>query len=134
MAVPHGLTQFRPADSPAKSRRVRIRLTAPSRTAEGKTVSVTLCKVSETIEIDEPVLREAVSVERVPIGKVIDEAPPNREEGDLTVVPEVEERITVLRELVLTEEILLRRTRETRRHRETATLRRIEAEIATADD
>lgn len=113
---------------------VEERVDIGSRTAEGKTVSVTLRPVSETIEIDEPVLREAVSVERVPIGQVIDEAPPIREEGDLTVVPVVEERITVLRELVLTEEILLRRTRETRRHRETATLRRTEAEIATADD
>lgn len=62
--------------------------------------------------VQEPLAVEAVDVERVPIGRVVDELPQVRQEGDVTVVPVVAERLVTRTELVLVEEIRLRRRRE----------------------
>ncbi len=82
------------------------------REAVGRTVTVTTTPVTERHTVSEPVTRESVTVERVPIGKVVEEVPEVTEDGDLTVIPVVEERITIVKELVLAEEIHLRRVRE----------------------
>jgi uncharacterized protein (TIGR02271 family) len=79
--------------------------------------------------VDEPVVRERVEVQRVPINKVVDAAPPQREDGDTLIIPVVEEQLVVERRLVLKEEIRVRRTRITERHREEVTLRSEEAEV-----
>ena len=54
---------------------------------------------------------EAVEVERVPVGSVIDAVPPMREVDGVTIIPVVEERVRVVRELVLVEEVRMRRVR-----------------------
>ncbi len=54
---------------------------------------------------------ETVEVERVPVGTVVDAVPPMREVDGVTIIPVVEERIRVVRELVLVEEVRLRRVR-----------------------
>jgi len=87
------------------------RVVVGKRVIEGRTVTVTARPVSKTQTIAEPVLKERVIVERVPIGEVVDAIPQIREEGDLTVIPVVEEQIVVTKRLVLTEEIHMRRTR-----------------------
>lgn len=51
-----------------------------------------------------------VDVERVPVDRRIDRIPDIVTEGDLTIVPVVEERIVVTRELYLKEELHIRRT------------------------
>jgi uncharacterized protein (TIGR02271 family) len=81
----------------------------------------------ETVEV--PLTRESVQVERVAIGREINAIPPRRQEGDTTIVPIVEEVVTVQRKLVLKEELHLRLVRTTEQHRETVTLRRQEAVI-----
>jgi uncharacterized protein (TIGR02271 family) len=81
----------------------------------------------ETVEI--PLTRENVEIERVAVGREVDEIPPRRQEGDTTIVPIVEEVITLQRKLVLKEELHLRFVRATEQHRETVTLRRQEAVI-----
>lgn len=62
---------------------------------------------------DEPVSAEldgeTVEVLRVPVGREVDEAPQLRIEGDVTIVPVVEEMLVVERRLFLREEIHLRR-------------------------
>jgi len=88
----------------------RVRLERQVR--EGRTVSVHTRPVTETLTLTAPVSRERVSVERVPVNRVVSEMPAVREEGDLTIIPVVEERPRIVMELVLTEEIHLRRTRE----------------------
>ena len=79
-------------------------------------------------ERDEAVERElqqdVLSVERIPVGRVVEAAPPVREEGDLTVVPVLEERLVVTKQLVLTEEIHIRRQRKAVPWKETVTLRK----------
>lgn len=54
---------------------------------------------------------EAVEVERVAINTVVDVVPPTREVDGVTIIPVVEERVRVVRELVLVEEVRMRRVR-----------------------
>jgi uncharacterized protein (TIGR02271 family) len=65
-------------------------------------------------QVDETVAHEYVDVQRVPVGRVVDAAPDVRQEGDVMVVPVVEERLVTRKELVLVEEIRLTRRREVR--------------------
>ena len=88
----------------------RVRL--DTRVREGRTVAVHTRPVTETLTLSAPVTREHVTVERVPVNRVVETVPPVREEGDLTIIPVVEERPRIVMELVVTEEIHLRRTRE----------------------
>lgn len=60
-----------------------------------------------------PVQAEVVDVQRVPIGRVVDVPPAVRHEGNVIVVPVLEERLVTRKELVLVEEIRLTRRRET---------------------
>ena len=57
--------------------------------------------------VDEPLLKEQVSVERVAIDRWVDEAPPIRNEGDTLIVPVVEEVLVVEKRLRLREEVRL---------------------------
>lgn len=101
---------------------------------EGRTVRVSTRPVQETFAISEPVSRERVTVERVPVGRVVDEIPPTREEGDETIIPVVEERVRVVVDLVLVEEIHLRRQRTTETAETEVNLRRTEVEIEEDPD
>lgn len=58
-----------------------------------------------TQTIEHPVLRERVTVERVPMNQYLDAAPPVRTEGDVLVVPVIEEVIVFEKRLVLREEL-----------------------------
>lgn len=78
----------------------------------------------EQAEVDEPLITEHVDAERVPIGRVIDQPVGIRHEGEVTIVPVIEERLVARKELVLVEEIRLTRRREVRQAREQVTLRR----------
>jgi uncharacterized protein (TIGR02271 family) len=81
----------------------------------------------ETVEV--PLTKEYVEVERVPIGREIEAMPASRQEGDVTIVPVVEEIVVTRRKLVLKEEVHLRLVRTTEQHRESVVLRRHEAVI-----
>jgi uncharacterized protein (TIGR02271 family) len=64
--------------------------------------------------ISAPAVHEDVEVRRVPINRVVEEAPKSRRRGDTIIVPVVEEEVIVTKRLVLKEEIHLikRRTKE----------------------
>lgn len=68
---------------------------------------------TETVEHRLPaeLSRDEVEVVRVPVGRRIDRAPEPVTEGDLTIIPVVEERLVVTRELYLREEVHVRRIR-----------------------
>ena len=86
--------------------------------------------VSEHDEAVERQLRQDVlSVERIPVGRVVEIAPVVREEGDLTIVPVLEERLVVIKQLVLKEEIHIRRQKTVVPWKETVTLRRETATV-----
>jgi uncharacterized protein (TIGR02271 family) len=52
--------------------------------------------------------RRLVEVERVPVDQEVEAPPPVRQEGDLVIVPVLEERLVLVRRLVVTEEVRFR--------------------------
>ena len=92
-------------------------------------VQVHLHTVDREHPVDELLTHERVEIERVPIGRQVDAVPADRQEGDTTIIPVVEEVVVVHRQLVLKEEIRMRRVRITEHHRETVTLREQEATV-----
>ena len=67
--------------------------------------------LTETVEelVRAEVQREDVDVTRVPIDKVVESAPQIRTEGDVTIIPVVEEVLVVEKRLLLKEEVHIRR-------------------------
>jgi len=59
----------------------------------------------EVVTVDEPLTTEVTEVERVAVGRPLDEPVAVRHEGDVMVVPVVEERLVTRKQLVLVEEI-----------------------------
>lgn len=103
-----------------------------------KTVVLGRVKVSTVTRehealVDEMLASEHVEIERTPIGKPIDAIPAIREEGDTTIVPVVEETLVLRRQLVLKEEVRIRRVRGTERYQERVTLRKQEAVVTRFD-
>jgi len=80
--------------------------------------------------VDEMLQHEKVEVERVPIDRPVEAMPSVRQEGDVTIIPVVEEVVKIERHLVLKEEVHIRRVKHTERYQETITLRRQEAVIS----
>ena len=81
-------------------------------------------RVTEREEVvDEPLLREAVRVERVSINQIVTEAPPARQEGDTLIVPVLEEVLVTEKRLLLKEEIRITRSQATVSDPQTITLR-----------
>jgi uncharacterized protein (TIGR02271 family) len=79
--------------------------------------------------IDEELTHVRVEIERVPIGRTIEVVPPIGQEGDITIIPVVEEVVVVERRLVLKEEIRVRRVSTKEQHQETVVLRQQEAVV-----
>jgi stress response protein YsnF len=84
-------------------------------------------------EVETSLLTERVEVTTVPIGRVVDEPPRIRVEGDVTIVPVLEEEVVVERRLVLREEIHLRRLSEATPVTVPVALRRERAEIERSE-
>ena len=72
---------------------------------------------------------ERVEVTRIPVDQVVSEAPAVRMEGDVTIVPVLEEVLFVEKRLVLKEELHIRRTATTETVELPVTLRKQRAVI-----
>ena len=79
--------------------------------------------------ISEPILHEEVSVERVPVNKFIETTPEIRYEGDLMIIPVVEQRAVIEKRLYLTEELHVRKQVIETYHTEEITLRKEEVDV-----
>jgi uncharacterized protein (TIGR02271 family) len=81
-------------------------------------------------EIAEAVLhQDELSVERVPLGVPVDAAPPVREEGDVLIVPVLEEQLVIQTRLILKEELRITRRRRSETFREPVRLRAERVEV-----
>lgn len=79
--------------------------------------------------VDQPLLRDSVTVTRVPINRVIDQPIDVRQEGETLIVPVLEELLVVEKRLLLVEEVhITRHTSETHQPQE-VTLRREEVTV-----
>jgi uncharacterized protein (TIGR02271 family) len=87
-------------------------------------------RISKTVQarevvVDDPLKRETVRVEHVPINQVVTGAVPQvREEGDITVIPILEERVVTSTELVLVEEVRIHRVHSEYHDPQRVTLRK----------
>ena len=96
-----------------------------TRLLQGETVRVATVTHAREHVVDVPLTREIIDVEHVPINQVVEVAPAIRYEGDVTILPVMEEVeiVVIERRLILKEEIHVRRRRVTETHRETISLR-----------
>ena len=78
--------------------------------------------------VDVPHFQEEVKVERVPVDQLVEEAPGVRTEGDVTIVPVLEERYVLEKKLVLVEELHIRKERMESHHPQT--LKVLKEEVA----
>jgi uncharacterized protein (TIGR02271 family) len=86
-------------------------------------------------QIDEPVWREEVEVEHLVINRVVDgPAPTVRTEGDVLIIPLVEEVLVVKKQLILREEFRITKRRTTTPSSQKVTLRREEAKIERLEE
>lgn len=97
--------------------------------AETERVTVHTTPEEEQVVLRDEVRREYVEVTRVPIDREVAEAPPIRTEGDITIVPVLEERLVVEKRLFLVEELHLRRSTRTEQVEIPTTVRRTRVEI-----
>lgn len=81
----------------------------------------------ETVDVD--VAEILTEIERRPVGRIVRRAPRPRWEGDVLVVPVVEEILVVEKRLRVVEEVRLSRVRKSRRVKKTVTLRRTRAVV-----
>lgn len=72
---------------------------------------------------------ERVEIEHRPVNAWVDTMPQVREEGEVTIVPLVEERLVVEKRLFVTEEVHIRRVRSTESVEVPVTLRRQQAVV-----
>lgn len=86
---------------------------------------------NELVEV--PLRKEHVDVRRVVVDRIVEGPLPVRREGDVTIIPVVEEVLVVQKHYRLKEEIYVTRTTTEEIHRERVTLRRQEAEIEQLD-
>jgi uncharacterized protein (TIGR02271 family) len=87
-------------------------------------------RVSEREElIDEPLFREEVTVERVPINQYVDQPPQVRHEGDVMIIPVIQEQLVMQKRLVLVEELRVRKQVVETHQPQSVTLRREEIDV-----
>lgn len=91
--------------------------------------------VSERTEtVDLPLTREEVEIERLSIGRPVEEAEGVRYEGDVMVIPRYEEVLVVSKQLVLVEELRVTRRRREHREPQAVVLRREELNVERTGD
>jgi uncharacterized protein (TIGR02271 family) len=95
----------------------------------GRTRISTVIREQEE-QVEEPLTREVVEIERRPVGEQVASMPPIREEGDTIIIPVVEEQLVIERRLVLKEEVRVRRIRRTEIHQERVTTRKQDVMVA----
>ncbi|MGB3738786.1 MAG: DUF2382 domain-containing protein [Pontixanthobacter sp.] len=110
---------------------VEERVTVDKVVREGRSVTVTTTPVVDEHTVSEQVARETVDVRRVPVDHVVDAVPETIVDGDTTIIPVMEERLVVRKELVLKEEIHLTRTRSTETETHNIALARTDVTIET---
>ncbi len=79
--------------------------------------------------IDEPLLNEKVTVERVPVNQYVDEPPQVRHEGDTMFIPVVEEHLVFHKRLFLVEELRVKKQIVETHQPQSVTLRKEEIDV-----
>lgn len=96
-----------------------------------ETGRVRIQKTVQTAEewVDVPLLHDRVQVERVPVGRYLEQPETAHYRGDTLVIPVMEEVVVVQKRLLLREEIHVTTRRERTQHREAVTLQREQVSV-----
>jgi uncharacterized protein (TIGR02271 family) len=116
-------------DSPVTIPLVAERLRIDKRDVVTGGVRVQKQVVEHTETIRETLSSDELDIARVPVGRFVDAAPQLRQEGDVTIIPVVEEVAVVQTRLWLREEVHVTRRRVAIESPQTVTLRREELHI-----
>ena len=113
---------------------VRIPLVAETARLEKRVVETGRVRIqTRPVERDETInamlARSDVTVERVPIDRVVHETPVARQDGDTWVIPVMEERLVVETQLVPREELRITTTVSHEHVHETVRLRREQVDV-----
>ncbi|WP_299822997.1 YsnF/AvaK domain-containing protein [uncultured Jannaschia sp.] len=106
------------------------RLKVSKHETERLVATIRLRTHQEEVPVRETLRREHVDIERLPVDRIVDEPPATREEGDVTIIPIVEE--VLVRRFRVVEELHVRRRSDTVKVEETVMLRRQDVQIDTA--
>ncbi len=99
-----------------------------------KIVETGKVKISKRIKeqeqfVDVPLMHEEISVERVPVNKFVEVKPEIRYEGNLMIIPVIEQRVVLQKQLFVTEELHVRTDVIETHHTEEMTLLKEEVDI-----
>lgn len=93
---------------------VVIPILAEDVVVEKQVVETGRVRVHKTVQqheelVDEPLVQEAIEVERVPVNRIIERPIPTRQEGDVTIISVTKEVLVVEKRLMFTEEVRITR-------------------------
>jgi uncharacterized protein (TIGR02271 family) len=103
-----------------------------------RTVEIGRVRVTKVVRereevVAEPLTRDEVTVERVPVGRVADGLVGVRQEGDTMIIPLLEEVLVVEKRLMVREELRITRRRVLEDHRRVIPLREEDAVVERLD-
>jgi len=102
------------------------------RVTTGKVRVQTMVDVSDEL-VTQELTAERVAVSRVPVNRYVEIAPQIRTEGELTIIPILQEVLVVERKLLLKEEIHIQRTVTTELVTETVPVRKQRAVVESEE-
>lgn len=124
-------------DGPVRVPVLDERLLVGTRTVDtGRGVRIHKTVTEHPATIDEPLLREEVVVQHVPVDRIVapGEAPATRYEGETLVVPVIEEVLVVERRLRIKEELHITKVRREQRYRDTVILKAEQVSVERFDE
>ena len=108
---------------------VEERVSVTKRTIETGRVRVKTIVDENQAWVREELAHEEAIVEHVPVGREVTEIPEVRHDGDVLIVPVIEEMLVVEKRLVLKEELHIRKQRRTEQIEEPITVRSMRAVV-----
>lgn len=123
-----------PAEDDQASREAVLRLLVEELNVKrtvacGDTVQVSTVTTTSERTVEEMLRRETADIRRVPVDREVEAIPAIEQRGDLTIIPVVKEVLVLRRQLVLIEEIHIRRVSTQEPFVTSVTLREQHAEI-----
>lgn len=100
----------------------------------GRGVRVTRSVTERDEEVREHLWHEELDVQRIPVDRVVAEAPLSRYEGDVLVVPVLEEILVIEKRYRIKEELRITRVRKQQEYRESVPLRAEDVHVEAFDD
>jgi stress response protein YsnF len=100
----------------------------------GRGVRVTKSVREQAEEVRETLWNDALDVQRVAVDRVVTAPPPSRYEGDVLVVPVLEEILVVEKRYRIKEELRITRVRTQHEHRQTVPLRVEDVQVEAFDE